>query len=78
VRYSRSPPGSSLEHCASTPDRRAYPGRGHNTAGRHYQSPMYAGLRTSETLHKKFCRIGPWLCIMLAVNFREFFFYEVG
>jgi hypothetical protein len=33
--------------------RRAYPRRGHNTAGRYYQSLMYIELGTSDVLHKK-------------------------
>ncbi len=41
---------------------------------RSYQSLMYAGLSTLETLHKTICCIGPRLCIMLQVNFREFIF----
>jgi hypothetical protein len=43
------------------PVRRAYPRRGHNTAGRYYRSLMYIGLRTSDALHKKICGIGPGL-----------------
>jgi len=35
--------------------------RDHNTGG-DYESLMYAGLRTSKTLHKKLCRIGLGLC----------------
>jgi hypothetical protein len=38
---------------------------------------MYIGLRTSVTLHKTLCCIGPGLCIMLEVNFREFVFYAL-
>jgi hypothetical protein len=44
------------------PVRRAYPGRGHNTAERYYQSLMYIGPRTSDALHKAICCIGPGLC----------------
>jgi hypothetical protein len=43
-------------------------------SGRYYRSLMYIGLRTSDSLHKKLCRIGPGLCITLEVNFREFVF----
>jgi hypothetical protein len=36
---------------------------------------MYAGLSTSDTLHKKPCRIGLGLCL----NFQELlFFYALG
>jgi hypothetical protein len=33
---------------------------------------MYGRLGTSDTLHKTICCIGPGLCNMLEVNFREF------
>jgi hypothetical protein len=36
--------------------------RGRNRAARYYQSLMYIGLRTCDTLHKKPCRIGSGLC----------------
>jgi len=39
--------------------------------GRYYQFLMYAGLCTLDTVHKNICNIGPGLCIMLEVNFRE-------
>jgi capsular polysaccharide biosynthesis protein len=41
------------------PVRRGCPRRGHNTSSRCYRFLMYIGLRTSDTLHKKPCRIGP-------------------
>jgi hypothetical protein len=43
------------------PVRRAYPGS-HNTSERYYRNLMYIGLRISDTLQKKACRIGPGLC----------------
>ena len=49
---------------------RAYPMRVHNTGG-YYQCLMYAGLLTFDAIHKTICCIGPRLCIMLEVNFRE-------
>src|SRR5918995_1277483 len=44
--------------CLIAPVRRACPIRGQNTAEREYQRLMYAGPRTSDTLHKKPCRVG--------------------
>jgi hypothetical protein len=38
---------------------------------RYYQCLMYDGLCTLDTVHKKICNMGPGLCIMLEVNFRE-------
>jgi hypothetical protein len=52
---------AGLDHLPHSPARRAYP-RGHNTAERYYRSLMYFGLRTSDTLHKKSCRIGAGVC----------------
>src|SRR5829696_1651712 len=43
------------------PFRRAHP-RGHNMSSAYYHNLMYVGLRTSDTLHKKPCCIGPGLC----------------
>jgi hypothetical protein len=51
--------------------------RDHDT-GRYYQCLMYEGFITLHVLHKKPCHLGPGLCMMLEVNFREFLFYEVG
>jgi hypothetical protein len=53
------------------PARKAYSRRDHNTAGRYYLNLMYDGLCTLDTLHKTTCCIGPGLCIMLEMNFRE-------
>jgi hypothetical protein len=61
--------------------RRTYPRIGHNTFNGHYQSLMYAGLRTSDTLHKKDCRVGPELFGTSEnpqnANFAKTEFYEV-
>jgi hypothetical protein len=38
--------------------------RAHNTVG-YYHCLMYIGLRTSDTLHKKPCCIGPGLCLLV-------------
>jgi len=38
---------------------------------------MYVGLRTSDSLHKKIRCIGPELCTILQVNFRESMLGEV-
>ena len=46
-------PKRRSSHCLIAPVRRAYPGRGHNTAGRYYRSLMYIRLHPSDTLHKK-------------------------
>ncbi len=66
----------------NAPVRRTYPRRGHNTLGRYYQSLMYDRLRTSETLHKKPCRIGAGLCgtseNVGKAKFAEFTFHALG
>jgi len=50
-------------HCPIAPAQSAYLERGHNTSNANYQNLMYAGLRISDTLHKKPCRTGPGLKI---------------
>jgi hypothetical protein len=39
---------------------------------------MYARQSAFEILHKTTCSIGPELCIMLEVNFREYLNHELG
>jgi hypothetical protein len=48
-----------------------------HTPQRYCQCLTYVGLGTFDTLHKKPCRIGPGLCSILQVDFRENLFYEV-
>jgi hypothetical protein len=52
-----------------------------NTYLRCYQYLMYIGLRTSDTLHKKFCRTGLGLCgaseNCVHAKFAEIPFYEL-
>jgi hypothetical protein len=49
---------------------------GHNTSCGYYRSLMYIGLRTTDTLHKKFCHLGPRLC-GTSENFGNAKFYEL-
>src|SRR5215207_2671525 len=56
------PNGQKYENWLKSPGPSAYPRRGHKTSERYYPSLMYGGLRTSDTLHKKLCRIGSVLC----------------
>jgi hypothetical protein len=52
----------------------------------HYWTLMYIGLPTSDTLHKKPCRIGPGIMTILQPDFRErqnakfaeFYFHALG
>jgi hypothetical protein len=48
----------------------------------YYLFLMYVGLRTSDTLHKKPCRIGPGLCGTSEnahnAKFAEFIFHALG
>jgi hypothetical protein len=54
---------TAIAHLSHSPGPEGLPcRRGHNTSSVYYQNLMYAGVRISDALHKKFCRIEPGLC----------------